>query len=62
WRDDPFSLGGYSVCLPGGFPSRAKLGEPTPPLYWAGEATSPSSTVHGALDSGRRAAKEILQR
>lgn len=61
WRDDPYSLGGYSYCLPGGFPSRAVLGAPTAPLYWAGEATSPSSTVHGALDSGKRAAHEILE-
>jgi monoamine oxidase len=60
WRDDPFAFGGYSVCLPGGFPGRAALGKPTPPLYWAGEATSPTSTAHGAFDSGVRVAKEIL--
>jgi len=61
WRDDPFAFGGYSVCLPGGFPGRATLGKPTPPLYWAGEATAPTSTAHGAYDSGRRAAEEILR-
>jgi len=60
WRDDPFAFGGYSVSLPGGFPGRAMLGKPTPPLYWAGEATAPTSTAHGAYDSGVRAAKEIL--
>lgn len=60
WRDDPYALGGYSLCLPGGFPGRAKLGHPTPPLYWAGEATCPSSTIHGAYDSGQRAAKEVI--
>lgn len=60
WRDDPFAFGGYSFSLPGGFPGRAILGKPTPPLYWAGEGTAPTSTVHGAYDSGVRAAAEIL--
>lgn len=60
WRDDPFSLGGYSVSLPGGFAGRAVLGQPCELLHWAGEATAPSSTVHGAYDSGLRAAQEIL--
>jgi len=61
WRDDPFAFGGYSVSLPGGFPGRAILGKPTPPLYWAGEGTAPTSTAHGAYDSGVRAATELLQ-
>jgi monoamine oxidase len=60
WRDDPFAFGGYSVSLPGGFPGRTVLGKPTPPLYWAGEATAPTSTAHGAYDSGVRVAREIL--
>ena len=61
WRDDPFSLGGYSLSLPGGFGGRAVLGEATGLLHWAGEATAPSSTVHGAYDSGTRTAQEILR-
>jgi monoamine oxidase len=60
WRDDPFSYGGYSLSLPGGFAGRAVLGEPTEPLYWAGEHTASSSTVHGAFDSGTRVAQEII--
>lgn len=60
WRDDPLAFGGYSVSLPGGFPGRAVLSHPTPPLYWAGEGTAPTSTAHGAYDSGVRAAQEIV--
>ena len=63
WPSDPYARGGYSFVLPGHHGARALLAEPTPPLYWAGEATEPESraaTVHGAFVSGRRAAKEIL--
>ncbi len=64
WPADEFALGGYSVCLPGHFDARAKLAEPTPPLYWAGEASAPhhmTATVHGAYSSGQRAATEIIE-
>lgn len=63
WREDPFSQGGYSVVLPGNSGARNELAKPTPPLYWAGEATAPdphAATVHGAYLSGKRAAQEIL--
>lgn len=60
WRDDPFSLGGYSLSLPGGFAKRELLSKKCGPLVWAGEVTAPSSTVHGAYDSGLRAAQELL--
>jgi len=63
WPDDPFSLGGYSVTLPGHADARAKLATPTPPLYWAGEAAAPhyaTATVHGAYMTGLRTADEIL--
>jgi monoamine oxidase len=59
WPADPFALGGYSITLPGGFPSRKELGRAEPPLFWAGEATAESSTVHGAYESGIRAAGEV---
>ena len=62
WPDDPFSCGGYSFVLPGHDGARELLAEPTPPLYWAGEATEPegrSATVHGAIESGLRAAREV---
>lgn len=63
WPDDPYTRGGYSFVLPGHDGAREKLAAPTPPLYWAGEATAPeaqAATVHGALMSGRRAAAEVL--
>jgi len=64
WPDDPFALGGYSVCLPGHYDAREKLAVATPPLYWAGEATAPhhlTAMVHGAYFTGRRAAREIME-
>ncbi len=63
WPHDPYSKGGYSVVLPGHHGARAQLAEATHPLYWAGEATaSPgnASTVHGAYESGQRAAGELI--
>lgn len=65
WPEDPFSLGGYSVVLPGHAGARRMLAEPTPPLYWAGEASAQhhnAATVHGAYLTGQRAANEILKR
>ena len=62
WPDDPYSCGGYSFVLPGHDGARKLLAEPTPPLFWAGEATEPegrSATVHGALESGMRVAREV---
>ncbi len=64
WPEDEFALGGYSACLPGHYDARAKLAEPTPPLYWAGEASAPhhlTAMVHGAYFTGQRAADEIAQ-
>lgn len=63
WNHDEFALGGYSVCLPGHYAARDKLAKPTPPLYWAGEASAPhhlAATVHGAYHTGKRAAQEII--
>ena len=65
WPDDPYARGGYSYVLPGQDGAREDLASPTPPLFWAGEATAPeprAATVHGALLSGRRAAAELLSR
>lgn len=63
WPDDPWARGGYSHVVPGHHGARERLAAPTPPLYWAGEATAPegcAATVHGALRSGARAAREVL--
>lgn len=62
WPEDAFALGGYSVCLPGHYDARDKLAQPTPPLFWAGEASAPhhlTAMVHGAYFTGQRAASEI---
>ena len=64
WTADPYSLGGYSVATPGAYEARLVLAQPTPPLFWAGEATVKhtwAATVHGALVSGQRAADEVQQ-
>lgn len=63
WPEDEFARGGYSVCLPGHYSAREKLAMPTPPIYWAGEASAPhhlTAMVHGAYFTGQRAAREIL--
>jgi len=64
WVRDPYARGSYSFTRPGGVGQRAVLATPVEDrLYFAGEATAPGphyQTVHGALMSGRRAAREIL--
>jgi monoamine oxidase len=62
WGRDPWAHGGYSSVPPGMHGMRAALAEPCGALHWAGEATvtdSNPATVHGALRSGARAAREI---
>jgi monoamine oxidase len=62
WTADPFALGVYSTVPPGAHGARLELATPTPPLFWAGEATVKnawSAMVHGAYLSGRRAAAEV---
>ena len=63
WQADPFARGGYSYVKVGGTGAREELAAPLDEtLYFAGEATDTeqSGTVGGALASGIRAAKEIL--
>jgi monoamine oxidase len=65
WAGDPLAGGSYSYLPPGATEGdRAALAQPVGGrLFFAGEATSVEypATVHGALLSGRRAAKEIGQ-
>jgi monoamine oxidase len=64
WAADPFAGLGYSFVRPGGVGARALLAAPVDEvLFWAGEATSSArpATVHGAMESGARAAQEVLQ-
>jgi monoamine oxidase len=63
WALDPFARGSYSHALPGHAGKRAVLAAPVDGrLFFAGEATSANffSTAHGALDSGVRAAREVM--
>jgi monoamine oxidase len=60
WSADPFALGAYSYVGVGGLDAPSTLAEPIDDtLFFAGEATSEIAdlgTVHGALQSGVRAA------
>ncbi|HLP87123.1 MAG TPA: FAD-dependent oxidoreductase [Nostocaceae cyanobacterium] len=64
WKTDPFTKGSYSYLPVGAsLAEREALAEPIAnKLFFAGEATSKSypATVHGALLSGRTAAKQII--
>ncbi len=64
WAADPYALGGYAHIPPGAAAARPILAQPEgDQLFFAGEATAYESnpqTVHGAIESGWRAAREIL--
>ena len=64
WQTDPFSLGAYSYVPKGAITAPVVLGQPVAgTLFFAGEATNAdgrSSTVHGAIATGYRAAEEVL--
>jgi monoamine oxidase len=63
WTADPFSLGGYSYPAVGALGAPDEWAAPVDrTLFFAGEATCGDvhpATVHGAYDSGVRAAGEI---
>jgi hypothetical protein len=63
WRNDRFTLGAYSYVPVNGLQAQKVLAQPLGhTLYFAGEATSEGhiGTVHGAIQTGQRAAREIL--
>jgi monoamine oxidase len=64
WSNDPFSLGAYSYALVGGAEAAKQLSRPVQStLFFAGEAADAegrNGTVHGAIGSGRRAARQVL--
>jgi monoamine oxidase len=64
WLRDPYAWGAYSYITVGGSGAPAELAQPLrDTLYFAGEAAHPgeSGTVEAALQSGRRAAREIAK-
>jgi monoamine oxidase len=64
WTNDPLANGSYSYVPIGGSPADMRqLGQPgSGSLYFAGEHTVATSfgTVHGAYESGRRVAADVL--
>jgi monoamine oxidase len=62
WQQDPFARGAYSYLTVGAHDARAALAQPLDDtLFFAGEATEEEGgTVAGALQSGTRAAHEVL--
>lgn len=65
WQADPFSRGAYSYGKVGGDGAELALGKPVEnTLFFAGEATDTTGntgTVHAAMASGNRAAREIME-
>ena len=63
WQTDPFTRGAYSYIPVNGLDAQLTLSQPVDnTLFFAGEATSIGhiGTVHGAIQSGRRAATEVI--
>jgi monoamine oxidase len=65
WQADPFSRGAYSYAAVGGSSAGEELGAPVDAtIFFAGEGTESdgqNATVHGAIASARRVAKEVLR-
>jgi len=64
WQADPYARGAYSFVIAGGTGARKALAAPVKnTLFFAGEAADTageSGTVAGALESGMRAARQVL--
>ncbi len=64
WLQDPLARGGYAVFPVGSAGASEALARPVEgTLFFGGEATEPdfAGTVDGALRSGERAARQVLQ-
>lgn len=65
WTQEPWSLGGYVAHMPPGVMTQygASLREVTGRIHWAGTETATQwcGYLDGALSSGIRAAKEVVQ-
>ena len=66
WDADPFARGAYSYVPAGALGAREQLGRPVAnTLFFAGEAIASggnNGTVDGAIETGRHAARQILER
>ncbi|HSC05824.1 MAG TPA: FAD-dependent oxidoreductase, partial [Steroidobacteraceae bacterium] len=65
WQNDPYSCGAYSYVLAKGAKARGALARPIEDtLFFAGEAADAkgdAGTVGGALQSGERVARDVLE-
>jgi monoamine oxidase len=65
WQSDPYTRGAYSYAPAGALDCSAIMAEPVDnTLFFAGEHTDITGhwgTVHGALRSGLRAARQVLE-
>jgi monoamine oxidase len=64
WAKESYIGGGYAHVPAGAANARLQLAKPEGNIFFAGEATAHYSnpqTVHGAIESGWRAAREILE-
>lgn len=65
WQNNPFILGAYSYVAAGAMDASRRMTEPlADTLYFAGEHTDVTGhwgTVHAAIRSGLRAARQILE-
>ncbi|WP_309121155.1 FAD-dependent oxidoreductase [Paenibacillus sp.] len=65
WMSDPWSRGGYAAHLPPGVLTQLgpALLQPVGPIHWAGTETATEwrSYMEGAVQSGERAAAEVLR-
>ena len=65
WVHDPYARGAYSYQMVDGADAPAALARPLDAtLFFAGEATDTegaTGTVHGAIASGRRAARQVMR-
>jgi monoamine oxidase len=66
WQTDPFSRGAYSYIPVNAMDAPERLAAPVEDaLFFAGEATATDGfegTVHGAIATGKRAAREVIER
>jgi len=66
WMREPFTRGCYHCLAPPGFYTQfgPALREPVGKIHWAGSETVPLEigSMGGAVESGRRAAREVLAR
>jgi monoamine oxidase len=64
WNQDPFSRGAYSYVAVGGLDTQSQLARPIEDtIFFAGEASNTdghNGTVHGAIATGLRAAREVV--